>query len=55
MLLQEKFKKETFLGKKTIGIVVSKFKDKRDIFLLSTRHKLDIVDTGNQSNKKSAF
>lgn len=31
---------------------MSKFKDKRDIFLLSTRHQLDIVDTGKQSRKK---
>lgn len=37
------------------GIVVSKFKDKRDIFLLSTRHKLDIVDTGKQSRKKESI
>jgi len=31
---------------------VSKFKDERDIFLISIRHKLDIVDTGKQSRKK---
>lgn len=34
---------------------MSKFKDKGDIFLLSTRHKLDIIDTGKQSRKKESI
>ncbi|XP_025205105.1 piggyBac transposable element-derived protein 4-like [Melanaphis sacchari] len=52
-VITKKIKKGEIFGKEDEdGIVVSKFKDKRDIFLLSTRYKLDIVDTGKQSRKK---
>ncbi|XP_029347881.1 piggyBac transposable element-derived protein 4-like [Acyrthosiphon pisum] len=55
-VITKKIKKGEIFGKEDDnGIVVSKFKDKRDIFLLSTRHKLDIVDTGKQSRKKESI
>lgn len=45
-------KREIFGQENKDGIVVFKFKDKKDIFVLSTRHKLNIVDTGKKNRNK---
>lgn len=34
------------------GIVVAKWKDKRDVTMLFTRHNLDMVDVGKKKSKK---
>lgn len=55
-VITKKIKKGEIFGKEDDNdIVVSKFNDKRDIFLLSTRYKLDIIDTGKQSRKKESI
>lgn len=46
-ITSKQIKQKRIVGNKTEnGIVVSIFKDKRDILLLSTGHQLDIVDRG---------
>lgn len=43
-------KKRGFVGlENDSGIVVSKFKDKLDIHLLSTRHQLNMTNTGKKN------
>jgi len=49
-----KLKQEEIVGKEnTDGIFIGKWKDKRDVTMLSTRHDIDMIDTGkkNRSNE----
>lgn len=49
-MIEKKLKKgEIVLLKNDSGIVVSKFKDKRDIHLLLTRHQLNMTNTGKKN------
>lgn len=49
-VIEKKLKKGEIIGlENDSGIVVSKFKDKRDIHLLSTRHQLNMTNTGKKN------
>lgn len=55
-MTSKKLKKEEIIGRENKdGIVVLKFKDKRDILLLSTRHNLNILDTGKKNRQKESI
>ncbi|XP_026819540.1 piggyBac transposable element-derived protein 4-like [Rhopalosiphum maidis] len=52
-VIEKKLKKGEFVGlENNSGIVVSKFKDKRDIHLLSTRHQLNMTNTGKKNRNQ---
>lgn len=50
-----KLKRGEIVGKENAeGIVIGKRKDKRDVTMLSTRHGVDMIDTGkNNKNKEN--
>ena len=35
------------------GVVVAKWRDKRDVTMLSTRHNITLVDTGKKKNRNN--
>lgn len=42
-------RKNDIIGRENSGIVVAKWKDKRDVLVLSTKHNLDVVSTGKRN------
>lgn len=52
-VVSAKLKKGEIMGRENEdGIVVSKWKDKRDVLMLSTYHTLDVVNTGRLNRKR---
>ncbi|XP_008188519.1 piggyBac transposable element-derived protein 4-like [Acyrthosiphon pisum] len=37
------------------GIIVAKWRDKRDVTMLSTKHNIDMIDTGKKNKKKESI
>lgn len=51
-VMKTKLKKGQIIGKEnTDGIVVAKWHDKRDVSMMSTKHTIDMVDTGKKKIK----
>jgi len=49
-VMKAKLNKGQIIGKEnTDGIVVAKWRDKRDVSMMSTKHNLDLVDTGKKN------
>lgn len=52
-IISAKLKKGEITGKESqLGVVISKWKDKRDVLMLSTYHNLTITNTGKKDRKK---
>lgn len=55
-VVSAKLKKGEIIGRENEdGIVVSKWKDKRDVLMLSTYHNLDVVNTGKLNRKRETI
>ncbi|XP_055910500.1 piggyBac transposable element-derived protein 4 [Eupeodes corollae] len=44
-----KLKKNAIIGRENSGIVIAKWKDKRDVLMLSTKHDLEVISTGKKN------
>lgn len=55
-ITQQKLKPGEIIGRENNdGIVVAKWHDKRDVTILSTRHTINMVDTGKKNKKNEAI
>lgn len=49
-VIEKKIKKGEIFGlENNLGVIISKFKDKRDVYLLSTRHLLNMSNTAKKT------
>ena len=49
-VIEKKIKKGEIFGlENNLGVIISKFKDKRDVYLLSTRHLLSMSNTAKKT------